>query len=191
MMSSRRLVRRGRSVGLRPRRRSWEWEAATTSTAATFAAASVSAVEWLSAAEIDEMGESTFTRVRGEVIAQLTGAPVTPDSLVLAFGLCALPSQSLAGTTTTAARVVPAPFTDSNWHGWLLNFYLPMSWRTNVEVGDQLMAVRRPFDSRGQRRLHEEEHLLLVIESVVSAGVAANLGCQFTFVGRMLMRLAR
>ncbi len=107
----------------------------------------------------------TIVRTRGEVgIRQAAG--VTADSeIVGAYGLGIVSTRAF----TAGVASIPGPFSDAAWDGWFV-------WRSFHYVqesadtsGIYLNIIRQEVDSKGMRKISDEETLVLVAESQATA----------------------
>ena len=123
--------------------------------------------------------DATFVRVRGVLtIAPQTAAADLDFAGALGFGIV---SDQAFGIGITA---VPGPVTDASWDGWFV--WMPFSYRLEV-VGaptDTLILLKDfIIDSKAMRKIHGNETLVVMTESVSGAFTAS---VQF----RMLAKLA-
>ena len=124
----------------------------------------------------------TVVRTRGEV--SIINSVFTGGNVVIggAFGVCVVTQEALAAGTAS----IPRPFDDSDWDGW----YVWQSFRAEYELADATGKVglnagslRYQVDSKGMRKLTENERLVMMAESQTGAfDIAMHL--------RMLMLLS-
>jgi len=184
-----RLVRLGGSrLGGSRRRKSFEWEPiAVFSTG--ISPNNVAQAQIIAPVEVDEMGEATVLRIRGELVVEMVSG-VPADVQAFWWGISVQPAETATtgASVATGSRTFPSPFSDGNWHGWLAHGSIPFFGRNVVETADVVASRRFMIDSKGMRRIHEGEQLVWGIEAVTAAGTPRSM--QYMVTLRMLLKLA-
>ena len=138
----------------------------------------VSAGEIITAAEIDEMDEATLIRVRGEIYCRESTQIATVGAQVW-YGICVLPS-----TVTAGGGQVPGPFSDGNWHGWLLHGVIVLEAFAAASADTTVSGAaieRRILDGRGMRRVNEDNHIFWVTETRNGGPIAIYASLRLLF----------
>ncbi len=92
---------------------------------------------------------------------------VAPDQLaqsertIGAFGLCVVSGDAFAA----GAASIPGPFTDDESDLWVVHQYVYSSLVFGDATGFQLLNTNFDIDSKGMRKITEEERLVVMVEN--------------------------
>ena len=106
----------------------------------------------------------TVVRTRGEVSIHptLTSADLT---IVGAWGLAVVTDRAFAAGVAS----LPGPFTDAGWDGWFGWGSFSLRWDFGDATGARLAQVDQIVDSKGMRKITDDETIVLVAESQTGA----------------------
>ncbi len=120
----------------------------------------------------------TVVRTRGEVAVRptLTSADL---SLSGAWGCAVVTDRAFAAGVAS----IPGPFTDAGWDGWFAWGAFSQRWDFQDATGAGYAAIGYPVDSKGMRKITDDETVVLVAETQTGA---INIAMQL----RLLMLLS-
>ncbi len=106
----------------------------------------------------------TVVRTRGEVSVRptLTNADL---SLVGAWGLAVVTDRAFAAGQAS----IPGPFTDAGWDGWFAWGSFSQRWDFSDATGARFGDRAYPVDSKGMRKITDDETVVLMAESFSGA----------------------
>ena len=121
----------------------------------------------------------TLVRTRGQFMANLTSASAAAAGFHGAVGI----GLATAAAVAVGITAVPTPITEQGWDGWI--WWMPIycfAGRADEVMGD-LANQRTEIDTKGMRKITEEDALYAAIE-VSEVGVASlnvALDCRMLF----------
>ena len=123
----------------------------------------------------------TLVRTRGEFMANLTAASAAGAGYVGAVGI----GLATFAAVTAGIASVPTPITEQGWDGWIWwsPIYCFAGRADEVEGG--LANQRLVIDTKGMRKLHEEDALYAAIEVTEVGAASLNVALDT----RMLFKL--
>ncbi len=125
------------------------------------------------------MNKPTITRVRG--LVSITPASGAADVEINgAWGFAVVSDQAFAA----GAASIPGPYDEAGWDGWFAWGAFSMKLDVTSDIG-RLSPFGKSWeiDSRGQRKVSDNETIVVMVES--------NLGAvEIAIVHRMLLKLA-
>ena len=121
----------------------------------------------------------TLVRTRGEFVANLTAASAAANGYFGAVGI----GLATAAAVAVGITAVPTPITEQGWDGWI--WWSPIyafSGRAD-EVEGGLANQRMVIDTKGMRKVKEEDSLYAAIEitEVGAASLFVALDCRMLF----------
>ena len=121
-----------------------------------------------SQAIIDDL---TLTRIRGNLLAQLTSVTTALDGFGrIAVGICNV-SENAAGTGVGA---IPTPITDIGWDGWIWHTQFSLISLSAVEADVRGGGTyREVIDNKAMRKVHATDVLVAVAEMADEVGAAS------------------
>ncbi len=106
------------------------------------------------------LAKPTVVRSRGlfAVSAQTAAADL---DIIGAFGIAIVSDRAFAA----GAASIPGPFTDAGWDGWFV--WQAVAYRLDVstDVGRLLEMVQYDVDSKGMRKITDDETMVVMYES--------------------------
>ncbi len=124
------------------------------------------------------MEKPTITRVRGQVSVGPQAGSADLD-IVGAWGMAIVSNQAFAAGQAS----IPGPFDEDGWDGWLAHGYFSMKLDVTTDVGRLLIDRVQEIDSKGQRKVSDNETIVIMAESNTGA---FDISLQF----RMLLKMA-
>ncbi len=156
-------------------RRATEWIASTAETGTTALAASTSVLDQFFA--IAE--QVTITRTRGSLWVKSDQLAAT-ETVVAALGMAVVTDQAAAIGVTA----VPTPITDQGSDSFFLWMPFAQSIVVSSAIGfDNQGFTRYDFDSKGQRKVQQDDSIVIVLEN------NSAVGLEFLLMFRMLVKL--
>ena len=123
--------------------------------------------------------QGTLVRVRGMLAVNVTSA-INIDG-IMAAGLCVVPA--LAAAAGIAGNAIPRPISQADDECWLWHAYRPVRGFTQPTPADAVHGnIQIPIDSKAMRKLDDDVHVMLIIESDTTA-------LQVSFGMRALIKL--
>ncbi len=161
------MARRHRSTFQRGPRRATDWSASVSLAGAVNVAASTAAILEVF---IPIIGGETLIRTRG--MFTVGSDQSSGDEIQIgAFGICVVTEQA----ATVGITAVPHPSSDAAWGGWVVHQYYAARTEFLSAVGFQPNTWHRfPIDSKGMRKIDEDERLIVVVENASAFGITVT-----------------
>ena len=121
----------------------------------------------------------TIVRTRGEVSVAVDVGVVVDTDIVGAFGICVISDQAVAA----GAASVPGPFDQADWDGWFVWRSFGLRLEHKSAVGIDKVSQGYEVDSKGMRKVTDNETIVLVAESQSGA-------FDISMAVRMLLKLS-
>ena len=170
------MARRVRSFNRGPRRAT-DWSASAVQAASLPVAAASAVIDEIL---VPPIGGETLVRTRG-VIAWASDQVAASENQFGAYGICVVTEQA----ATIGITAVPHPATDAAWGGWVVHQYF-----ASQVIGPALLGLEPgvmhllQIDSKGMRKIGENERLVTVWENTGSAH-AFNTFASFRFLTKI------
>ncbi len=145
----------------------------------SLAAASTAALINSPNAAQDALRPYTVIRVRGTLHVQ-SDQSAASEFYQASLGMCVVTDQALAIGITA----VPTPETDRGSDAWLLYETLESQFLFGDGTGFITAGIRKDFDSRGMRKVEDQQAVIAVIETSSGSG-----GVVVAVSGRVLLKL--
>ncbi len=110
------------------------------------------------------LAKPTLIRTRGQVAysPQSLAADITISG---AFGVCVVSDRAF----TAGAASIPGPFTDAGWDGWAVWGSFTQKLEFSDATGLYLATGSQLVDSKGMRKVSDDETVVLMAESQTGA----------------------
>jgi len=103
----------------------------------------------------------TIVRTRGQVSLRVNTAASADADIIGAYGVAVVTDRAFAAGVAS----IPGPFDDAGWDGWLAWRSFSMAWEFGTAVGAQFSDTRQEVDSKGMRKVSDDETVVLVAET--------------------------
>ena len=145
-------------------RRAMDWSASAPLAAfQTIAASTVSLLQTFTPIA----GGETVIRTRGLVSIQ-SDSVTASENQIGAFGICVVTAQA----ESVGITAIPHPVTDAAWGGWFVHRYFSNQLKFLDGTGlYPQWATHYEIDSKGMRKLDEDERLVVVVENAAAVGM--------------------
>ena len=117
----------------------------------------------------------TIVRNRGLLFVR---PQVVTASLTLAgaWGIGVVTDRAFAA----GAASIPGPFTDADWDGWMAWGSWLQHWLVVSQIGSLYDSIEMPIESKGMRKIADDETLVFMIESQ-SGAASVGMLCRTLF----------
>ena len=160
---ARRVVTRGNTF-VRGKRSATDWSSSVPATSFVTVAASATV---LLEVFTPIAGGETVLRTRGQFV-WMSDQAVAIESQIGAVGIGVVSEQA----ATVGITAIPFPDTDAAWGGWLWHSYFASRLEFASAIGFQpQMANRIVIDSKGMRKVGENERLVVVVQNSAPFGM--------------------
>ena len=173
---ARRIGRSGRFT--RGPRRATDWSASSVQTTIdTVVSGGASLLESFTPI----VGGETLIRTRGLVTIRSDQVAASED-IIGAFGIGVVTKQAISVGITA----IPHPGTDAAWGGWVVHQYYGERFQffssVGINGGNNALS-HYPVDSKGMRKIDEDEGLVVVFENMAATG--CNVTHSFRFLTKV------
>ena len=165
-----RRITRGRSF-VRGVRSATDWSASAVSTALTSIAASTVLLHQVFT---PIAGGETVLRSRGMFYFGSDQSAAIEETLG-AVGIGIVSEQA----ATVGVTAVPHPDTDAAWGGWLWHSYFAARTQVASAIGFEQSLQHIVIDSKGMRKIGENERLIMVVANSSSFGMLMTMSARF------------
>ncbi len=101
---------------------------------------------------------TTIIRLRGHLLAYMTGTALINAGYDVSFGICMVENRALS------VSAVPGPRDDQDWDGWILHRHFSLKSTGSASVDFQTTQVRLELDSKAMRKARDNETLVGIIQ---------------------------
>ena len=102
----------------------------------------------------------TVIRTRGQISMQPSSKIALLD-VVGAWGLAVVSDQAFG----VGATAIPGPFDSADWDGWFAWGSFGFHWDQASDVGRQFGSIQIDVDSKGMRKITDNETIVIMAES--------------------------
>ncbi len=113
--------------------------------------------------------DETVLRTRG-IISSAPQAHNADINVVGAVGFAYVSEQA----AVAGAASIPGPYSNAGWDGWFVHMYYSWDFEFITSVGISVPgSIQQDFDSKAMRKAHDNQRMVIMVESQADAQVVS------------------